>query len=150
MITGVFYIPTKLFYHLLAWCCNPHGFLFFPPLPQLSLRISKHRVQMAVRWADQPMRRLHGGHSTPPSPSQRSATGCSRAPREGVNSPGMTCRECWEPRRKAARVSISCHLLPVPRQTTWDTKGERRLGQFIYSSLRLASSSEDDRNPTQW
>lgn len=121
---------------LLAWGCNSLHSCF----PQLSLRMSRPPVLIAERRAG-PTRVHHGGHSSPPSLSPRSATGCSRAHLGRISALRMSFRECWEPTRRAARVSISHFLLLVPPQTIWGPQGEHPLGQFACSCRRLASRS---------
>lgn len=85
----------------------PLTFIISPSLHQLSLRMSKPPT--AGRWAG-PTSLRHGDRRPPPSPSPRSATGCSRAPWGGITVRRMSCRECWELRR---RPPCSRHRLPV-------------------------------------
>lgn len=129
-------MPTKSFCNISWQVVVTLIFFLFPSLLQLLLRMSKPPVLTAAKWAG-PMSFRHGDHSSTPSPFPRSATGCSRAPSGGTIAPRMSCRECWELRRRAASTPINL-LLPVPPQTTWDPQGLLH-GRSTCSCLRLAS-----------
>lgn len=138
MMISCFFMQAKLVFSVSLYEFVNLTLCLFPSLHQLSLRMSKPPVLMAVRWAE-PM--SHGGHRSPPSLSPRSATGCSKAPLGRITAARTSCRECWELRRMAARAPISRHLLPVLLQTTWDPQGEPRHGRSACTCPRLVSRS---------